>query len=403
LNTYNVIARSSAGLLQSVQVAAADASVAASQVGKDGWQVLSCEPSKVRRAGVRPAGGGRRRRKALDVASFAHELASLLSAGLSVMQALQTLAAAGEGSGDGGELAEVARIVSEGQTLSAAMERHAERFPALLVATIRASEQTGNLSQALLRYSEHQQRLKALRDKVTGAAIYPLLLLALGGLVVLFLLGVVVPRFATLIESTRQELPWTSRLLMAWGGLVAHHASLMAAASLAFIVGAVAGVRHLIATGGRARWVETLPLIGPMIREFRHAQLYRTTGMLVHGGIPLPKALALSESLLGDDDRARLQRTIALIREGRSLSDALDVTEMADAVTRGMLSVAERTGALSEILDRIAQFKESRLQRSVDWAGRLIEPALMVVIGLVIGAIVVMMYLPIFDLASSLQ
>jgi general secretion pathway protein F len=92
-----------------------------------------------------------------------------------------------------------------------------------------------------------------------------------------------------------------------------------------------------------------------------------------------------------------------MVHEGRSLSDALDITGIADAVTRGMLSVAERTGAVAEILERIARFKESRLQRSVDWAGRLIEPALMIVIGLVIGGIVVMMYLPIFDLASSLQ
>jgi general secretion pathway protein F len=125
--------------------------------------------------------------------------------------------------------------------------------------------------------------------------------------------------------------------------------------------------------------------------------------MLVHGGIPLPSALTLCSSLLGDDDRRRLAQAIVQIREGRSLSDALDSTGIADPVTRGMLAVAEQSGALAEILIRIAQFKELRLQRSVDWAGKLIEPALMIVIGLVIGGIVVMMYLPIFDLASSLQ
>jgi general secretion pathway protein F len=400
LNTYNVIARSSAGLLQTVEVAAADASVAASQVGKDGWQVLSCELSQRQaKAGWR----GGRRQKPIDVASFAHELASLLSAGLSVLQALQTLTAAAKTNGGGSDLAEVSRVVSEGQTLSAAMERQPGRFPPLLVATIRASEQTGNLSEALLRYAEHQQRLKALRDKVVGAAVYPLLLLGLGGLVVLFLLAVVVPRFATLIESTRQELPWTSQLLMSWGQAVSHNGTATVAIVGALVFGLVAGFRHIKATGARARWIEALPIVGPLIREFRHAQLYRTTGMLVFGGIPLPKALALGETLLGNDDRERLQRTIGLIREGRSLSDALEATELADPLTRGMLSVAERTGELAEILDRIASFKESRLQRSVDWASRLIEPALMVVIGLVIGAIVVLMYLPIFDLASSLQ
>jgi len=190
---------------------------------------------------------------------------------------------------------------------------------------------------------------------------------------------------------------------MAWGEWVSGHGAEAGLLALALVATVVFGARRLQVTGARARWVEALPLVGPMIREFRHAQLFRTTGMLLHGGIPLPRALALGASLLGDDDRARLQQAIALVREGRSLSDALEHTGLADAVTRGMLAVAERTGALSEILDRIARFKESRLQRSVDWASRLVEPALMILIGLVIGGIVVMMYLPIFDLASSLQ
>jgi general secretion pathway protein F len=338
-----------------------------------------------------------------DVGSLAHELASLLSAGLSVLQSLQTLASSARPSGRGTQLVDVARRISEGQTLSAAMAVPEGLFPPLLIASIRASEQTGNLSEALMHYAEHQQNLKALRDKVTGAAVYPLLLLAVGALVVLFLLSVVVPRFATLVASTRQELPWSSRLLMSWGDLVTAHPTLVGLVVLAGVGGTVIGVRQVWANGARSRWIESLPLLGPLLRDFRHAQLYRTTGMLVQGGIPLPNALALCLTLLGDGDRQRLAQTIEQIREGRSLSDALDRCGIADAVTRGMLAVAEQSGALSEILLRIARFKESRLQRSVDWAGKLIEPALMIVIGLVIGGIVVMMYLPIFDLASSLQ
>jgi general secretion pathway protein F len=398
MNTYDIVVRSGSGRLTTLQRVAPDEVSARSDASAGGGQVLSCE---VRASSDRAARSGRRHRP-IDVAAFAHELASLLSAGLSVLQALQTLAAS-QTTGAASELKEVARLISEGQTLSAAMDRVDTRFPALLVATIRASEQTGNLSEALLRYAEHQQSIRALRDKVTGAAIYPLLLLALGALVVMFLLGVVVPRFAVLISSTRQELPWSSRLLMSWGQLVADNPGTMAAVGAGAVIAAVAGVRYLSQSGGRARWLEALPIVGPLIREFRHAQLYRTTGMLLHGGIPLPRALSLCQNLLGTDDRERLRRAIELVHEGRSFSDALDTTGIADPVTRGMLSVAERTGALSEILDRIARFKESRLQRSVDWAGRLVEPALMVVIGLVIGGIVVMMYLPIFDLASSLQ
>jgi general secretion pathway protein F len=125
--------------------------------------------------------------------------------------------------------------------------------------------------------------------------------------------------------------------------------------------------------------------------------------MLVRGGIAAPRALQLGASLLGDADRERLRRAVQLLQEGRSLSSALQAAQLADPVATSMLAVAERTGALADILERIAQFHESSLQRSVELTSRLFEPLLMIVIGLVVGAIIVLMYLPIFDLASSLQ
>jgi len=170
------------------------------------------------------------------------------------------------------------------------------------------------------------------------------------------------------------------------------------------VVVAVAGVvRQLLRTGGKAAWLEAVPFVGPTIRQFRHAQLYRTLGMLVSGGIAVPRALQLVASLLGDADRLRLQRAVQLIYEGRSLSAALQGAQLSDPVASSMLTVAERTGALAEILERIAQFHDASLQRSVNLSSRLFEPVLMILIGLVVGAIVVLMYLPIFDLASSLQ
>lgn len=368
---------------------------------QDGSQVLDCAAQGG--SGPGSPGVSARSSHGLDIATLSHELASLLAAGLSVVESLRTLAANESVDARKLVLREVVAAVSEGQPLSAALDRHPGRFPTLFVATVRASEQTGDLATALQRYGEHQQRLKALRDKVSGAAIYPLLLLAVGSLVVLFLLGVVVPKFSLLMESTRHELPWSSRLLMTWGHLVATHVWVMVGIALTGLTALTIGVRHLIRNGARSRWVEALPILGSAIRQFRHAQIYRTTGMLVQGGIAAPRALQLGASLLGDDDRQRLQQAVRLIHEGQSLSAALQAVQLADPVAASMLTVAERTGALAEILQRIAEFHESRLQRSVDLTSRLFEPLLMIVIGLVIGAIVVLMYLPIFDLASSLQ
>jgi general secretion pathway protein F len=401
LGRFELVVRNLQGDVQTRDLCAADAGAACAQAAGEGLQVLACNArGKVEAAAAAAqsaAGMG------MDVANFAYELASLMAAGLSVIEALHTLAAKEERARARRALLDIVSAVSEGLPLSAALQRPAGRYPQLLVATVRASEQTGDLSAALRRYAEHQLMVKALRDKVIGATVYPVLLLSMGCLVVLFLMTVVVPKFALLIESTRHALPWSSQLLMAWGRFAALHAWPIRLGGFALLLALLLTGRQALRSGARANWLEKIPLVGPTMRQFRHAQLYRTTGMLVRGGIAVPKALQLGASLLGDADRARLGRAIDLIHEGRSLSHALDHAQLADPVATGMLAVAERTGALADILERIAQFHEARLQRSVEITSRLFEPLLMVLIGLVVGAIVVLMYLPIFDLASSLQ
>jgi general secretion pathway protein F len=399
-SNFELVVRDAAGV-STLTMEAADAPTARLKAAGLGLDVLACHA----RAG-RPgqASGGRPvSARQMDIASLSYELSSLMSAGLSVMDSLRTLARKERNAGRRAILMDVVAGVDEGLPLSAALARHEGRFPPLLVATVSASEQTGDLGTALRRYADHQQSVKALRDKVVGATIYPLLLLSVGFVVVLFLLGVVVPKFAVLIESSHAQLPWTSQLMMSWGRLVAAHFGVVGLCSLAALTGLAFGARQVFRTGARARWIESTPFVGTTIRQFRHAQLYRTTGMLVQGGIPAPRAFGLSTSLLGDADQERLRKAIALLREGRSISGALDDAGLADPVAASMLTVAERTGALPEILERIAQFHEAALQRSVELTSRLFEPILMVGIGLVIGSIIVLMYLPIFDLASSLQ
>lgn len=398
---FELVVRTAEGSVQTLELSAADAAAAHAHAVRDGLQVLGCRPCG---ASARASGSKRRAtRTGLDITNFSYELASLMAAGLSVVEALSTLAAKETVASRRTALLDVVKGVSEGLPLSAALERHPGRFPPLLIATVSASEQTGDLSTSLRRYAEHQQTIKALRDKVVGSAVYPMLLLAVGCLVILFLITVVVPKFAVLIESTRRELPWSSRMLMSWGHFAALHAWEVGLAGLTLLVVLVSAANNVLRNGAKSAWMDNIPIIGPTVRQFRHAQLYRTTGMLVRGGIAAPRALQLGASLLGDSDRERLRLAVQFIHEGRSLSDALHSAQLADPVASSMLAVAERTGALADILERIAQFHESRLQRSVDLTSRLFEPLLMIVIGLVVGAIVVLMYLPIFDLASSLQ
>jgi general secretion pathway protein F len=144
-------------------------------------------------------------------------------------------------------------------------------------------------------------------------------------------------------------------------------------------------------------------VIGPLIRIFRQAQFFRTASMLVGGGIPALRALTMCGALLTPEDQRALQAALASIAEGQSIGDAMAASGIADLVAQRMLEVASRTGKLAETLGRIATFQEGHLARSLDVAARLIEPALMIFIGLVIGGIVVLMYMPIFELASGLQ
>lgn len=399
--TFELIVRTGNGNIQALNLNAADSDTACARAVRDGMQVLNCTAQS--RSRVFAIGSNATSRLRIDIANFSFELSSLLAAGLSLMEALQTLASKESAMQTRNAILDIAKGISEGLPLSSALQRIPGRYPPLLIATVTASEQTGDLSTALRRYAEHQLTIKALRDKVVGAAVYPVLLLAVGCLVVLFLMTVVVPKFAVLIESTRHELPWTSQILMSWGRFAAQHAWEIGLSGFGLLVAFFAFGNHVMRSGASAPWIESIPLIGPTMRQFRHAQLYRTTGMLVRGGIAAPRALQLSSTLLGDADRKRLSQAVQFIHEGRSLSVSLQNAHLADPVASSMLAVAERTGSLADILERIAQFHEASLQRSVEMTSRLLEPLLMIFIGLVVGAIVVLMYLPIFDLASSLQ
>lgn len=398
---FDLIVRTSSGEVLTRRIAAASRSQALAQATAAGQRVMRCAEAGVRagEAAPRRAGASPWRR---ELGALAHELGALLEAGLGVIEALRILEQKQVHAGRRQSLQEVASLLAQGRAFSDALA-DVGHFPPMLIAAVAASEQTGELDRALGRYAEQQQRFRALRDKLVGASVYPALLLALGSLVVLFLLGGVVPKFASLVESTGHELPAASRVLMAWGAFVAAHPLQVGLGLAMFAAAAIAAALEARRRGAWSRLAERLPWVGAIVRRYRHAQLYRSAGMLVRGGVPLPKAFGLAQNLLGDADRERLRAAVALLTEGRDLRSALHETGLADPTALSLLAVGQRTGRLADILDRIAQLHDSELQHTVDVATRLVEPVLMIAIGLVIGSIVVLMYLPIFDLASSLQ
>lgn len=375
------------------EVDAVDAADARQQILARGLRVLAVQAAWLRATG----------RARLALVPFSNELVALLEAGLSLIEAIDALT---EKERDGAirhVLEGLRRRLYEGQSLSTALGEFPSCFPALYVATVRASERSGAISEALRRFVGYQEQVDQLKKRVVNASVYPVVLLGAGALVVLFLLAYVVPRFSGIYADIGGELPLASRLLMQWGRMLDAHGVAVLVAFLLSTLAALYVVSQPAFRAGVGRAVVRIPAIGRQLELYQLARLYRTVGMLLRGGLPAVTAFDMTRGLLAVAAQPRLAAATRAIREGQSLADSLTATGLTTPVAERMLRVGERSGNMGEMMERIAGFYDAELARFVEVATRLIEPAMMAVIGLVIGGIVVLMYFPIFELAGSIQ
>lgn len=375
---------------------AANPDDASGRVRQMGYTVLNVRP-------LLSLGGLWRRTDRFALALFSQQLLALLEAGLTLVEALETLA---EKEHDGALKQALQGLLSElyqGRTLSHAMQQQPEIFPALYVATVRASERSGDLAESLRRYTAYAAQLEAVKKKLVSASIYPVLLISVGMLVLIFLLTFVLPRFARIYDDQNVELSLTSRLFLNWGQFFsAHSASVLTGLA----VGVVLMVVALIQPGTR-RWVAErlarIPAVGMRMRIYQLSRFYRTLGILLRGGTPVVAALAMVAGLLPLHLRRNLEAAAQQIREGVAMSIAFERHALTTPVSLRLIRVGERTGRMDEMMERVAGFYDDEITRWVELFSRLFEPLLMALIGLLIGAVVIMMYLPIFELAGSLQ
>ena len=383
------------GGVEAIDFQAPDEATAVQSLEGRGYTVLSV---RAKRSLAAPWAGGTER---FPVALFSQELRVLVSAGLALVEAIETLAQKERKAEWRGVMERLAAALREGRSLSAALEQFPRVFSPLFVATVRASERTSDLAPSLARYVAYANQLEAIRKRVVNASVYPMLLIAVGGMVSLFLLLYVVPRFAHIYEERGADLPLASRLLLAWGEAVQAHGGLMLALLGGLLVAGFYIVRNSRTRIGNALW--RIPAIGERLKVYQLARFYRTIGMLLRGGMPLVAALELGAQLLHPVLRERLVAARRAISEGRNVSQSLEASGLTTPVALRMLAVGERSGNMGEMLEQIAAFHDEELSRWVDWFTRLFEPILMAIIGLVIGAIVILMYMPIFELAGGIQ
>jgi len=318
-----------------------------------------------------------------------------------VIEALDALQRGGSGASVD-VIQRLVRQLREGKTFSDALAADAE-FPPLLVALVKASELTSDLPETLAHFLEHEQRVSEVRHRLTSTAIYPLLLMGVGSLVLLFLLFYVMPRFARVFEGMSGDLPWSARVMVAWSHWLADYRGWWLAGMLLVVLTATA---MLSSSSLRSRMAQRLLAWAPLqmrLSTYFLSRWYRATGMLVQGGIPLPQALQLAHDLLPLGLQAGGRAVQQAVNDGLSPSAAHVRAGMATPVAEQLLRAGERTGDLGTVLMRIAHFHESELSRTLERTMRTLEPVVMVLIGLGVGLVVILMYLPIFELAAAIQ
>jgi general secretion pathway protein F len=343
------------------------------------------------------------RRAAFPRRLFCQELAVLLDAGIPLYESLMTLREKEENTGVAQVLGTLTTALSQGQTLSQAMRMQPAAFSSLLIASIEASQRTGQTSQALRQHAAYLAWLTGMRDKLVGAAIYPAILIGASFLVITFLTVFVVPRFADIYEGMGGELPWLSGVLLSTGKAVGEHPWLVLGGLVAAVVAMMSAWRAPVVRAAVSAQLWQMPVIGPRLRLIELAALYRTLGLLLQAGVAVVPALEASVELVGPSLRGLLQQATRRVREGTRLSDSLHQCQLTTPVSVRMMRVGEQTGELGPMLERAATFYDEELARFTDWVGKVVSPVLMLIMGVLIGGIVVLMYLPIFQVAEQIQ
>ncbi len=385
-------------VVMTVRIDAASESEARSRA-----QARALNPLSVRAVGRRLGRVSGRRSTGFALLLFSQELLALLEGGLTIVEAIEVLTEKESRPAARSMLESIGRGLDEGKSFSTCLEEIPSAFPLLYVGIVRSAEKTSNLAAALSRYIDYQTRVDAVRAKIVSAAIYPVILLLVGAGVVGFLGVYVVPRFASVYRGTGRTLPLMSEWLLAWGTWISGHTLLFATIVGCAIAVAVVALNLSMTRGSIYLLFGRVPVLSERLRIYGLTRLYLTLGMLLEGGLPAVEALRLARGTLTSELRAKLDAARTQIMNGESMSEAFENAGLTTVVSARFMRVGEHSGRLGEMLNRSARYYDGEIARWIERFTRSFEPLLMVAIGVVVGLIVVLLYMPIFDLAGSLQ
>ncbi len=358
----------------------------------------------VRKKGVSFITPGGQKAKPEDFLQYNQELTTLLKAGLTVPEALGLCLDRPENRVLSATLKKILQDIKGGSLFSAACAGYPRLFDGLYLSSLKTGERTGNLAEPLRRYQDYLRQKIALQNKVSQAMVYPLFLLGVLGGVMTLLFAFVMPRFAALYSNFNAALPWPTQVLMT----IVHHLPLAAALAAGGALALWGGVQAWVSYGRGRLWLDEakqrLPLLGRFTRPFLVSQFTRTLSTLISGGTPMTEALRVAQQALPNRAFAlRLEKVIARVFEGESLSKALGAERVLPPADAKLVEVGEASGQLEQMLAEIAHSNEYALENRVQRALALVEPLFILLAGLLIGTVIVVMYLPIIHLTDIVK
>jgi len=383
---------------------AADARGVVERLQRDAYFPVKVSPQAERRSalGISLPGLGRGRVSRRDVLTFTHQLGTLVEAGLPLDRALVILEDLAPNPRLRAITTDLLKGIRGGSSLAEAMAKHQPRpFSRLAVNMVRAGEKGGVLEATLKRLAELLEETQEFKETLVSALIYPILLTGAGGAAVVFLLTFVIPRFVDIFKDLGQSLPLPTQILLAVSGAVQQYWWLLAAV----VVGLVLGIRMALGSeSGRWQWdqlVLRLPLLGEVVLKTETARFARILGTLLKSGVPVLTALGVVRELSGNQVLGRaIERVADGVRRGAGISGPLNESQAFPAMAVHIVRVGEETGRLEEMLLKLATDLESEVRRLVKRLMSLLEPSIILIMGLVVGFIVVALLMAIFSITE---
>jgi general secretion pathway protein F len=339
-----------------------------------------------------------------DLANLTGQLATLLAAGLPLVEALGLLIDQSETNELRSLLADVREQIREGRSFSAALECHPKTFSPVYIHMVRAGEASGALDHILSQLSEFLEAQAALQQKVTAAALYPALMLLVSLAVLAFLMTFVVPKITAVFADLHQVLPWPTRVLMGMSGFLAAYWWMLVGG---VAVAAIGMHRQLNTPAGRARadrFVLTLPVLGLLVRKVAIARFAGTLATMLSSGVQLLHALDVGKRVMNN---AVLEEAVESarqnIREGESIAEPLKRSGHIPALVTHMITVGEKSGELEGMLRRVSHIYSRDVERLIAKLTSVLEPAMILLMGVIVFGIVLAILLPIFEMSHMVR